>query len=117
VVLRLGIALYRYWWARSRGQEAFGLLVPVLRRPDASADPWLFAMGLLAAVRPAVFIDVAAARQFAEQAAGLARQLGDDRLLTVSLAARCAPCFIAGEPEEAPIPQSGRGRPEERSVK
>jgi hypothetical protein len=56
-------------------------------------------MGLLAAVRPAVFIDVAAARQFAEQAAGLARQLGDDRLLTVSLAARCAPCFIAGEPE------------------
>ncbi|HEV3292010.1 MAG TPA: adenylate/guanylate cyclase domain-containing protein, partial [Streptosporangiaceae bacterium] len=32
LVLRLGVALDRYWWARSREQEAFGLLVPVLRR-------------------------------------------------------------------------------------
>jgi hypothetical protein len=99
VVLRLGVALYRYWWARSRGQEAFGLLAPVLSRPDARADPALFVRALATAVRPAVFIDLAAARQFAEQAVGLARQLGDDRLLTVSLAVRCAPCFMAGEPE------------------
>ena len=47
LVLRLGVALYRYWWARSRGQEAFGLLVPVLRRPDAGADPALFAAALV----------------------------------------------------------------------
>jgi predicted ATPase/class 3 adenylate cyclase len=99
LVLRLGVALYRYWWARSRGQEAFGLLVPVLRRPDAGADPGLFVVALVTAVRPAVFIDIATARQFAEQAAGLARQLGDDRLLTISLAARCAPCFMGDEPE------------------
>ena len=31
LVLRLGVALDRYWVARSREQEAFGLLVPVLR--------------------------------------------------------------------------------------
>jgi predicted ATPase/class 3 adenylate cyclase len=99
LVLRLGVALYRYWWARSRIQEAFGLLVPVLRRPDARADPWLFVAGLLAAVRSAVFTDVATARQFAEQAVQVARQLGDDRLLTISLAARCVPFFMAGEPE------------------
>ena len=99
LVLRLGVALHRYWWARSRGPEAFGLLVPVLRRPDARADPGLFVVALVTAVRPAVFIDMATARQFAEQAAGLARQLGDDRLLTISLAARCAPYFMAGEPE------------------
>ena len=99
LVLRLGVALFRYWWARSRGQEAFGLLVPVLRRPDASADPALFAAALATAVRPAVFIDIPAARQFAEQAVGLARQLGDDWLLTSSLAALCAPYFMAGEPE------------------
>ena len=45
LVLRLGVALDRYWIARSRQQEAFGLLVPVLRRPDARADPALFARG------------------------------------------------------------------------
>jgi predicted ATPase len=43
LMLRLGVALDRYWGARSCGQEAFGLLVPVLRRPDAGADPSLFA--------------------------------------------------------------------------
>jgi predicted ATPase len=99
LVLRLGVAPYRYWWARSRNQEPFGLLVPVLRRPDARADPALFVMALATAVRPAVLIDMATARQFTEQAVGLARPLGDDRLLTTSLAARCVACFMAGEPE------------------
>ncbi len=42
LVLRLGVALDRYWRARSREQDAFGLLVPVLQRPDARADPALF---------------------------------------------------------------------------
>jgi predicted ATPase len=45
VVLRLGVALDRYWRARSREQEAFELLVPALRRPDAGADPALFGPG------------------------------------------------------------------------
>ena len=99
LVLRLGVALGRYWWARSRGQEAFGLLVPVLRRPDACADPGLFVAALVTAVRAAVFIDMATARQFAEQAVGLARQLGDDRLLIWSHTALCAACYFAGEPE------------------
>jgi predicted ATPase len=49
LVLRLGVALERYWWARSRLQEAFGLLVPVLRRPDARADPALFGAALVTA--------------------------------------------------------------------
>jgi predicted ATPase/class 3 adenylate cyclase len=99
LVLRLGVALYRYWWARSRGQEALGLLVPVLRRPDARADPGLFVMALVTAVRPAVFIDMAMARQFAEQAVEVARQLGDDRLLILSLAPLCVACHMAGKPE------------------
>ena len=99
LVLRLGVALWRYWWARSRYQEAFGLLVPVLRRPDARADPALFVMALVTAVRPAVFIDMATARQFAEQAVGLARQLDDDWLLTFSLPALCVVCFTAAGPE------------------
>jgi predicted ATPase/class 3 adenylate cyclase len=99
VVLRLGVALRRYWEVRSREQEAFGLLVPALRRPGARADPGLYAAALVAAVRVGCFTDVTTARQLAEQAVELARRLDDDRLLTTALAAVCAACFFAGEPE------------------
>jgi predicted ATPase/DNA-binding XRE family transcriptional regulator len=99
LVLRLGVALERYWRARSREQEALGRLVPVLQRPDARADPALFGAALVTAASAALFIDVPAARQFAEQAVEVARRLGDDRLLIRSLAALCAACFFAGEPE------------------
>jgi predicted ATPase/class 3 adenylate cyclase len=99
LVLRLGVALDRYWIARSRQQEAFGLLVPALRRPDADADPRLFAAALVTAAFVGFFIDIATARRLAEQAIRLARSLGDDRLLIKSLTALCAACFFAGEPE------------------
>ena len=99
LVLRLGVALDRYWWARSRLQEAFGLLVPALRRPDAGADPALFAAALVTAANVASFIDAATARQFAEQAVQVARRLGDDRLLIRALAALCGAHVFAGEPE------------------
>ena len=99
VVLRLGVALGRYWGARSRQQEAFGLLVPALRRPDADADPALFAAALVAAVRAGCLIDGATARQLAEQAVQVVRQLGDERLLSSALASLCAAHFFAGQPE------------------
>jgi predicted ATPase/DNA-binding XRE family transcriptional regulator len=99
LVLRLGVALDRYWRARNRAPEGVELLVPALRRPDADADPALFAAALLSAARAAAFIDIPTARRHAEQAIGLARQLGDDRLLADSLALLCAVCFLAGEPE------------------
>jgi len=99
VVLRLGVALDRYWLARSREQEAFGLLAPALRRPDAGADPALFTAALATAANAAVFIDVATARQLAEQAVRVARRLGDDRLLSRSLAALCSAYYFAGAPE------------------
>ena len=103
VVLRLGVALDRYWWARSRQQEALGLLVPALRRPGAHADPALFAAALGTAAIVAFFIDLATARQLAEQAVQVARQLGDERLLSRALGSLCATHFFAGEP--------GTGRP------
>jgi predicted ATPase/class 3 adenylate cyclase len=99
VVLRLGTALDRYWWARSRLQETFGLLVPALRRPDARADPALFTAALATAATVAEFIDVATARQLGEQAVQVTRQLGDERLLSRALAALCGAHFFAGEPE------------------
>jgi len=99
LVLRLAVALDRYWHARSRLQEAFGLLVPALRRPDAGADPALFAAALVTATAVAEFIDVATAQQLAEQAVQVARRLGDDRLLGRSLGQLCGACFFAGELE------------------
>jgi hypothetical protein len=99
VELRLGVALDRYGKARFRLQETFGLLVPVLRRPDACADPALFAAALVSATWAACWIDIATARQLAEQAVQVARQLGNDRLLIRSLAALCDAYFWAGEPE------------------
>ena len=98
-VLRLGVALERYWVARSREQDAFGLLGPALQRPEARADPALFAAALVTASLTAGHIDVATARQLAEQAVGLARQLGDERLLSHSLGALCGAHFFAGQPE------------------
>ena len=99
MVLRLGVALDRYWIARSRLQEAFGLLVPALQRPGAGADPALSVAALVTATVVACFIDVATARQLAEQAVQVARQLGDERLLSRALAVLCAAHFFAGELE------------------
>jgi predicted ATPase/class 3 adenylate cyclase len=101
VVLRLGVALDRYWRARSREQEAIGLLVPVLRRPDAGADPALFAAALATAARAIYVIDGPLARQLTGQAVEVARRLGDDRLLITSLGDLGAICFFAGELEAA----------------
>jgi predicted ATPase/class 3 adenylate cyclase/tetratricopeptide (TPR) repeat protein len=99
VVLRLGVALGRYWWARSRLPEAFALLVPVLGRPDAGADPALFTEALATAAVVASFIDLPTARQLAEQAVQVARPLGDERLLSRALWSLCGAHFYAGEPE------------------
>jgi predicted ATPase/class 3 adenylate cyclase/DNA-binding CsgD family transcriptional regulator len=99
LVLRLGVALYRYSIARSRQRQAFGLLVPAVRRPDAGADPALCAAALVTAAIIADGIDGATARHLAEQAVQVTRQLGDDRLLSRALAALCAACCFSGEPE------------------
>jgi predicted ATPase/class 3 adenylate cyclase/DNA-binding CsgD family transcriptional regulator len=99
LVLRLGVALYRYSVVRSRQQQALELLVPAVRRPDADADPALFAAALAAAALTACWVDIGAARHLAERAVQVTRQLGDDRLLSRALAALCTACHFAGEPE------------------
>ncbi|HUB40402.1 MAG TPA: helix-turn-helix domain-containing protein [Streptosporangiaceae bacterium] len=101
LVLRLGVALDRYWLARSRlQQEASGLLKPALQRPDAADDPALFAAALATGAWVALINDITAALQFADQAVQLSRRLGDDRLLSRSLAALCYATYLkTGEPE------------------
>jgi len=103
-VLRLGVALKRYWTARDRRREAVALLLPVLDRPDAQSDPELFAAALLTAARSLVYADIAAALRLGEQAAELARQLGADRLLIESLANLSGFCSFAGDPERGLSP-------------
>jgi predicted ATPase/DNA-binding XRE family transcriptional regulator len=100
-VLRFGVALRRYWLARHRNDEAAGLLVPVLRRPEAAADPALFAEALLAAAVATMITDLATSLRLAEQADEVASRLGDARLLALSRARLARAYTWAGEPERA----------------
>jgi predicted ATPase/class 3 adenylate cyclase len=100
-VLRFGVALHRYWLARSREREALALLLPALERPGARADPALFAAALITVTAVSVFVDLAPARQAGKQAVGLARELHDDRLLIFALSALSAAYCFLGEADPA----------------
>jgi predicted ATPase/class 3 adenylate cyclase len=96
-VLRFGVALRAYWLARSRCREALGLLLPMLDRPDASADPRLYGAALVTVSCIAPLVDIGPARQYGDQAVDLARRLGEDRLLADALGMLSAVHFFAGE--------------------
>ncbi len=96
-VLRFGVALRRYWLAHSRNADALGLLLPVLARPEARADPGLFGAALVIVAGAGPFVDIVPARQCGEQAVELARQLGDDRLLIDALGMLCGVYNFTGE--------------------
>jgi predicted ATPase/class 3 adenylate cyclase len=100
-VLRFGVALWRYWYVRSREEEAAGLLVPVLRRPEAAADPALFAEALAYAALLTVFTDIPTCLRLAEKADEVAGGLGDDRLLMLSRLMLGGAYHYAGQPERA----------------
>jgi predicted ATPase/class 3 adenylate cyclase len=100
-VLRFGVALWRYWGVRDRHEEAAGLLVPVLGRPEAAADPALFAEALAYASNLTMFTDMPTSLRLAEEAAEVADGLGDDRLLILSRAQLCFAYHFAGQPERA----------------
>jgi predicted ATPase/class 3 adenylate cyclase len=97
--LRFGVALQRYWMARSRPEEANRLLGPALDRPEARADPQLFTAALVA-VAYGRGPDMTAALQRGEQAVAAARRLGDEQLLIPSLASLCGNYYFAGRPEK-----------------
>jgi predicted ATPase/class 3 adenylate cyclase len=100
-VLRFGVALRHYWIGRSLDSEAAGLLLPVLERPEASADSGLFAAALVTAAICARNAGLpATARHLGERAVDLARGLGDERLLIEALSALCAYYCFAAQPEQ-----------------
>jgi predicted ATPase/class 3 adenylate cyclase len=100
-VLRFAVALWRYWSARYRMEEAAALVLPVLARPEAAADPALLAEALVAASHCARFTDVSRAIQLAHHADHLARELGDNRLLVLTCHALCGYYGQAAEWERA----------------
>ena len=100
-VLRFGVALWGYWGARSRSEEAAGLLVPALRRPEAAADPALFAEALVVASNVTLFTDMRTSVQLAEEADKVAGRLGEDRLLALARGTLSCAYHFAGEAERA----------------
>jgi tetratricopeptide (TPR) repeat protein len=100
-LLRFGIALWRYWTVRPGGDELTASLVSAIGRPEAEADPRLFAMALTATSLFTIFSDQQTSLQFAEQGVALARTLGDDELLIHALAMLCFGRYFSGEPERA----------------
>jgi predicted ATPase/class 3 adenylate cyclase len=97
--LRFAIALRHYWTARVVDERALALLAPVLERPDARADQAQYAAASVAAMVAARTIDLPLARQFGDRAVGLARELGDDRLLVEALWLLADFCYFAGDSE------------------
>ena len=75
----------------------------MLSRPEAAADPALFAEALVVAAHHTMFTDMPTSLRLAEQADEVADGLGDDRLLVLSRAMLCEAYYFAGQP--------ARGRP------
>ena len=98
-VLRFGAALDRYWLARNRRDEAVGLLMPVLARSEAQADPPLRAAALATAALATRRVDLSGAQQLAEEAMEIATRVGDDGLLIEAGATLCCIYYFAGMPE------------------
>jgi len=98
-VLRLAVALDRYWLTRGRAGDAAALLTPALERPEARADRVLFGRALVVAALVSRIFDIALAQRYAEQAVELARELDDSRLLIPALAVLGSSCYFAGQSE------------------
>jgi non-specific serine/threonine protein kinase len=101
-VLRFAIALKDSDFALRYGIEAMaGLLLPVLQRPDAAADPALLAAALHAASALVGSFDTPASVRLAEQMDQVVSELGDNRLLALSRERLAFAYFNTGDLERA----------------
>jgi tetratricopeptide (TPR) repeat protein len=101
LVLRFAVALRDFWLARSRREEGFRLVVPVLERPEAETEPRLLVAALVTASTLARTVDIQIAQRLGERGVEVARQLDDDRLVVRALAALGGAFFFSGDPERA----------------
>ena len=96
-VLRFAAALVRYWVDNSQRERALGVIVPVLERPEASADPSLRSTALASTAMMARGVDMELALHLGEQAMAIAEQLGEDRLLIHAATVLCCILYFAGQ--------------------
>jgi predicted ATPase len=98
-VLRFGAALVRFWAENAQRVRALGVLVPVLERPEARADPSLRSAALASAAIVARGVDMELALRLGEEAMEIAEQTGEDRLLTEAGHVLCCILYFARMPE------------------
>ena len=96
-LLRFCVALARYWWVRSRSEDAVAICLPAMERPEARGNPALFASAMATVIGGVLDHDVKKALQLGQQALDIARQLDDDRLLSKCSRELGSACFFAGE--------------------
>jgi len=101
LVLRFAVALKDFWLARSRREEGFSLVMPVLERPETRTEPRLMVEALITASTLARTVDIQTAQRLGERSVEMARQVDDDRLEVRSLVALGGAYFFSGEPERA----------------
>jgi predicted ATPase len=98
-VLRFGTALVRFWSETAQRERALGVLAPVLKRPEARADPSLRSTALASAAMIARGVDMQLALRLAEEAMEIADELAEDRQLIEAGRALCCILYFAGMPE------------------
>ena len=96
--LRFAVALRYYWLVGDRRRGMLELLELALRRPEAEAFPELLAGALVTLAFQED--DKRDGLRHAQRSAQIARQLGDDRLLSWALAAVCTLAYFCGESEQ-----------------
>lgn len=98
-VLRFGTALVRFWAENARRERALAVLVPVLERPEARADPSLRSAALGSAAIIARGANMDLALRLGEEAMEIANHLGKDRLLIEAGHVLCCILYFAGMPD------------------
>jgi predicted ATPase/class 3 adenylate cyclase len=99
-VLRFGAALGRYWTTRNRREEAIGVLIRVLERPEAQTDPALRGSALVTAAMAGRAVDITLAERLALEAVEIARKVDEDSLFVDAGMAACSVFYFAGMPEK-----------------
>jgi predicted ATPase/class 3 adenylate cyclase len=99
LALRFAVAIRRWWPTQPElGNAATELLLHALEQGASGVEPRLYVAALIAGAGLVVDTDPARAVRLAEQALGLARRLGDNRLLAQALACLGGAFAWAGEP-------------------
>ena len=100
-VLRFAVALKNFWLARSRREEGFRFLEPVLERPEVLTEPRLLVEALITASILGRNVAMQSAQRLASRAVEMAREVDDDRLAVRSLVTLGGAHYFSGDQEKA----------------